>query len=362
MVPRDHAAGGFESGTSDQDDRATAYAGVGGFESPSHIDAIIYAAIEPSVMVAKAEIRGWPVIGMMARACGTLFVDRDSRSSALAVTEQVAERLKGPLPVLFFPEGTSTDGSEVLRFHSRLFTPAVEAGVPITTATIRYVIEDGTPERELCWFGDTLLCHISGRRWAFAVFMPMCALASRGFITIGERRRMRLTTRLSQNGTVRLCAKKRHCSCVIIKIRIWTLPPAGGGAVDPRTTRLVDTRNSRCKLGFPGLFAMLAEGFEAALRQVNAGEPDGGERRKRELGEIDVVEADDGQILGHAQALHVGGAQNADGGHVIRADDCCGPCCRALQFPEAGYAALEGVVALDDPFLLDGQFASCIAA
>ncbi len=123
----------------------------------SHIDAVIYAAILPSVMVAKAEISGWLVIGMMARACGTLFVDRSSRSSALEVTEQVAERLKGPLPVLFFPEGTSTDGSEVLRFHSRLFTPAVEAGVPVTPATIRYVIEDGTPERELCWFGDALL-------------------------------------------------------------------------------------------------------------------------------------------------------------------------------------------------------------
>ena len=123
----------------------------------SHIDAMIYAAIVPSVMVAKAEIRHWPLIGMMARACGTLFVDRSSRSSALEVTDQVAECLKGPLPVLFFPEGTSTDGSEVLRFHSRLFTPAVEAGVPITTATIRYVIEDGTPERELCWYGDTFL-------------------------------------------------------------------------------------------------------------------------------------------------------------------------------------------------------------
>ena len=111
---------------------------------------VIYAAIVPSVMVAKVEIGSWPLFGMMARACGTLFVDRLSRSSALEVTEQVAERLKGPLPVLFFPEGTSTDGSEVLRFHSRLFTPAVEAGVPVTTATIRYVIDDGTPERELC--------------------------------------------------------------------------------------------------------------------------------------------------------------------------------------------------------------------
>ena len=123
----------------------------------SHIDAIIYAALMPSVMVAKAEISSWPVIGMMARACGTLFVDRSSRSSALEVTAQVADRLKGPVPVLFFPEGTSTDGSEVLRFHSRLFTPAVEAGVSVTAATIRYVVEDGTPERELCWFGDALL-------------------------------------------------------------------------------------------------------------------------------------------------------------------------------------------------------------
>jgi 1-acyl-sn-glycerol-3-phosphate acyltransferase len=69
----------------------------------------------------------------------------------------VAERLEGALPVLFFPEGTSTDGNKVLRFHSRLFTPAAEAGVPVTAAAVRYVIEDGTPERELCWFGDALL-------------------------------------------------------------------------------------------------------------------------------------------------------------------------------------------------------------
>jgi 1-acyl-sn-glycerol-3-phosphate acyltransferase len=86
-----------------------------------------------------------------------MFVDRSSRASAVAVTQQVAERLKGPLPVLFFPEGTSSDGSTVLRFHSRLFTPATETGVPVTAAAIRYAIEDGTPERELCWFDDTLL-------------------------------------------------------------------------------------------------------------------------------------------------------------------------------------------------------------
>jgi 1-acyl-sn-glycerol-3-phosphate acyltransferase len=128
----------------------------------SYLDVVIYAATVPCSMVAKAEVGRWPVFGMMARASGALFVDRSSRSSAIAVTEQVAERLQGPLPVLFFPEGTSTDGSEVLRFHSRLFTPAVEAGESVTAATVRYVTEDGTPERALCWFGDA---HLMPHLW-----------------------------------------------------------------------------------------------------------------------------------------------------------------------------------------------------
>ncbi len=70
-----------------------------------------------------------------------------------AVAAMIGERLKLPVPVLFFPEGTSTDGT-MLRFHSRLFEPAIVAGAPITAASIRYVISDGTPERELCWYGD----------------------------------------------------------------------------------------------------------------------------------------------------------------------------------------------------------------
>ena len=56
--------------------------------------------------------------------------------------------------MLFFPEGTSTDGSPLLRFHSRLFEPAIMAGAPVTAAAVRYVLEDGAEERDLCWFGD----------------------------------------------------------------------------------------------------------------------------------------------------------------------------------------------------------------
>jgi 1-acyl-sn-glycerol-3-phosphate acyltransferase len=127
----------------------------------SYLDIVIFAAVLPCCFVAKAEIDSWPVFGMLARAGGTLFVDRSSRVSAEQVTEQVAKRLREPVPVLFFPEGTSTDGTQLLRFHSRLFNPAAVSGAQVTAASISYIIEDGTPERELCWFGNALfLPHV----------------------------------------------------------------------------------------------------------------------------------------------------------------------------------------------------------
>lgn len=119
----------------------------------SYLEVLVYGAALPCFLVSKAEIAGWPFFGPLARAGGTLFIDRGSRESAISVSEEIAARLKGNVPVLFFPEGTSTDGT-LLRFNSRLFIPAVDAGVPVTAAAVRYVPEDGSPERNLCWFGD----------------------------------------------------------------------------------------------------------------------------------------------------------------------------------------------------------------
>jgi len=129
----------------------------------SYIDILVLSAVMPCFFVAKIEIGGWPFFGKAARCGGTIFVDRSSLASAQSVAEQMTERLKLPIPipVLLFPEGTSTDGSEVIRFHSRLIDPATSLGVPITTAAVRYTVADGTPERELCWYGDeTFVNHL----------------------------------------------------------------------------------------------------------------------------------------------------------------------------------------------------------
>jgi 1-acyl-sn-glycerol-3-phosphate acyltransferase len=120
----------------------------------SYLDILIFGTIVPCFFVAKAEIARWPFFGWMSRTGGTIYIERTSRASALAVTKEIGRRLDLPVMVLFFPEGTSTDGSQLLRFRSRLFTPAVEAQAPVTAASVRYVPDDGTPERELCWFGD----------------------------------------------------------------------------------------------------------------------------------------------------------------------------------------------------------------
>lgn len=120
----------------------------------SYLDVAAFAAVMPCAMVSKIEVSRWPVFGVAARQGGTIFIDRSSRESSEAVALEIAGRLSRPVPILVFPEGTSSDGTEVLRFHSRLFEPAAVTEAPITAAAIGYEAADGTPEPALCWFGD----------------------------------------------------------------------------------------------------------------------------------------------------------------------------------------------------------------
>src|ERR1035438_4870141 len=86
-------------------------------------------------------------------------------------------------------------------------------------------------------------------------------------------------------------------------------------------------RNQKLALNLraDGEFRLLAESFKGCARQVGTREADGGKRRQRELGEVDIVQADDRKVLRYAQALHAGGAQYADGGHVVGTENGRGP-------------------------------------
>ena len=128
----------------------------------SYLDIVIFSAAVPCAFVAKEEIAGWPGFGFLAGLGGTIFVDRESRLSAWDAAETMALRLEENVPVLFFPEGTSTDGRDVLRFHSTLFDAAVANGLRVVPAAVFYQpIGAGIEERDMCWFGDeSFLPHL----------------------------------------------------------------------------------------------------------------------------------------------------------------------------------------------------------
>jgi 1-acyl-sn-glycerol-3-phosphate acyltransferase len=119
----------------------------------SYLDILVYAAAMPCVFVAKREIERWPLFGRLARNGGTLFVDRQSRASAEQVAQQTGRALAAGVAVVLFPEGTSTDGGAVLRFHPTLLEPAVQLGAEMTPAAIGYRVP-GVEERTMCWYGD----------------------------------------------------------------------------------------------------------------------------------------------------------------------------------------------------------------
>jgi len=119
----------------------------------SYFDILMFSAAVPCVFVAKSEVRRWPLFGFMAELAGTIFIERGRAASAAMVAEQMAARLCEGVCVVLFPEGTSSDGSALGRFHTWLFEPAVECGSAVTAAAIGYAAA-GQAESDLCYYGD----------------------------------------------------------------------------------------------------------------------------------------------------------------------------------------------------------------
>ncbi len=93
----------------------------------SWLDIPVIASVAPVVFVAKSEVAGWPVIGLLARLQRTVFVERARRHKTRDVNAVIAQRLAQGDPVVLFGEGTSSDGNRVLPFRSALTGSARDA-------------------------------------------------------------------------------------------------------------------------------------------------------------------------------------------------------------------------------------------
>lgn len=93
----------------------------------SWLDIPVLGSLQPLSFIAKSEVSGWPVFGLLAKLQRTVFVNRTRRSETGAVTAEIAQRLKSGDAMVLFPEGTSSDGNQVLPFRSALIGAAKAA-------------------------------------------------------------------------------------------------------------------------------------------------------------------------------------------------------------------------------------------
>ncbi len=104
----------------------------------SWLDVFAINALAPTTFVCKAEVRRWPAIGWMVARNDTLFLERGRHSAAAALNTRLRSALDAGRTVVVFPEGTSSDGRQVLPFHAALLQPAIDGGYAIVPLCVRY--------------------------------------------------------------------------------------------------------------------------------------------------------------------------------------------------------------------------------
>lgn len=108
----------------------------------SWLDVAVLGSGARIFFLAKAEVEKWPILGNLAKGGGTLFIKRGSGDS-IRIKEQITAFLKQDIPVLFFPEATTTDGSKVKKVHGRILGAAIEAQRDVQICLICYVNQQG---------------------------------------------------------------------------------------------------------------------------------------------------------------------------------------------------------------------------
>lgn len=128
----------------------------------SYLDVLILFSLYPSLFITSQEIKETPVLGQICELGGCFFVERRKEKRTLSTMTQELQSVKNKLDqgfnIFLFPEGTSSDGHQVLPFKATFFQVAVDSQSPVQPMCIKYKGEN----RDLIpWFGDmTFIDHL----------------------------------------------------------------------------------------------------------------------------------------------------------------------------------------------------------
>ena len=132
----------------------------------SWLDITVLSAVAPVSFVAKKEVATWPFVKWLAKLQRSVFVDRERRSQVGTKANEILDRLEQGDHVVFFAEGTSSDGNGVLPFRSALFAAVKPPGgepagenVSVQTLALAYTKVYGLPlgrrgRPQVAWYGD----------------------------------------------------------------------------------------------------------------------------------------------------------------------------------------------------------------
>ncbi len=104
----------------------------------SWLDILVLHACGYCRFISKADVHRWPLVGTMAAAAGTLFIERESRRDAMRVVHHMVEHLQAREVLAVFPEGTTGDGTALKPFHANLVQAAISAQVPVQPLALRF--------------------------------------------------------------------------------------------------------------------------------------------------------------------------------------------------------------------------------
>lgn len=124
-----------------------------------YVDILVIGGLFPTVFAARHDMRSWPLLGALAVSGSTIFINRDNRRAGARGVAALARALEARATVVAFPEGTGTDGTGLLPLRTGVFQAAVDAGVPVVPASIRYKSLDGEPvtsknHHVVGWYGS----------------------------------------------------------------------------------------------------------------------------------------------------------------------------------------------------------------
>ena len=124
----------------------------------SWLDILVMHAARHCRFVSKSELRHWPLVGTLATGAGTLYIERASRRDAMRVVHDMTASLRAGDILAVFPEGTTSDGLDLLPFHANLLQAAVSAGAPVQPVALQFT-ESATGKTSLapCYIGDDSL-------------------------------------------------------------------------------------------------------------------------------------------------------------------------------------------------------------